>query len=172
MLFYRPERQEPLPLRLLGDFIDIVLVLLGVALISIMTVNVFSRAALDIDLAWNVEFGEFLLVWATFIGGAAAARRGAHMRISELLLMLPAPVVYVAELATRLAVLIVLGTLIWYGAVISISQMDQQMTVLYWPVGLQYAALPVGSALTAVYVVYETWRIAHGERPDEPILED
>jgi TRAP-type transport system small permease protein len=162
MFFYRPRHPEPAWLRVLGDAIDIVVVVLGLVLIGVMAVNVVARSALNVDLAWNVEFGEFILVWATFLGGAAAARRGAHMRITELIGAMPNRVARIVELLTRLGVTGLLAVLVWYGTIIAGSQMEQLMTVLYWPVGLQYAALPVGSLLTLTFVAYEAWRIARG----------
>lgn len=150
-------------MRLIGDTIDLSLVALAVVLIGVMTVNVAARAALNTDLAWNVEFGEFVLVWATFLGGAAAARRGGHIRISEIVTALPARSRRAVEALTRLGVLILLTVLVWKGMVIALSQMDQEMSVLYWPVGLQYAAMPIGSGLAALFVAYELWRIVRGQ---------
>lgn len=161
--FYRPRRPEPVFFRALGDTIDIVVIGLAVVLVTVMFVNVLSRGILDVDLAWNVEFGEFVLVWAVFLGGAAAARRGAHMRIGEAVTAMPARARRIVEVSTRLGVLLLLGYLVWKGAIIAWSQMDQKMSVLYWPVGLQYLALPVGALLIGIFVAYETFRILRGD---------
>ena len=163
--FYRPAHPEPLPLRMIGDLIDLAVVAIGIALVGVMSVNVVFRTVLDADLAWNVEFGEFILVWVTFLGAAAAARRGAHMRISEGLAVLPPSVRRAVEIVSRLAVLALLVVLVRYGTIIALSQMDQQMTVLYWPVGLQYAAMPVGCLLAALFVVRELILLLRGLEP-------
>jgi TRAP-type C4-dicarboxylate transport system permease small subunit len=160
--FYRPARREPAPLRVLGDAIDVAIVLLGASLIALMSMNVLSRAVLNADIAWNTEFGEFTLVWATFLGGAAAARRGAHMRITELLNGFAPAVRRVVEVATRTLVLVLLALVVVRGATIVERTFDQQMSVLYWPVGLQYLAMPVGSGLAFVFVAYETFQIVFG----------
>lgn len=166
--FYRPVRREPFLLQALGDTIDLAVVLLASSLITVMFVNVVSRAALNADIAWNTEFGEFVLVWATFLGCAAAARRGQHMRITELVSLLPNPVKRVGEMATRLIVLLLLGLIVWKGMLIVASTMQQQMSVLYWPVGLQYLALPAGSLLSMPFVLYETVLVAFGVSDAEP----
>jgi TRAP-type C4-dicarboxylate transport system permease small subunit len=150
-------------LRWLGDGLDIVIVLLATALLTVMTANVLARAFFNADIAWNTEFGEFALVWATFLGGAAAARRGAHMCITEFIDKIPPRARRVIEIALRLAVLALLALLVRAGINIVAKTMDQQMSVLYWPVGLQYLAMPVGSGLTLVFVAYETWLVARGE---------
>lgn len=158
-----PTHAEPAILRRLGDAVDVAVATTGACLALLMTVNVAGRALFHSDISANVELGEFLLVWATFLGGASAARRGAHMRIVEGLLMMPAGFRRYVEVAVRFLVLAVLGALAWNGAKIAEIAMDQTTTVLYWPVGLGYAAMPVGSALAFIFVAHETWRLWRGE---------
>jgi len=160
MFLYRPTRREPLALRILGDAVDVALTVLAGMLLIVMCANVAARAALNTDIAWNTEFGEFVLLWATFLGGAAAARRSAHMQISEFVWAMPKRLRYVIELATRAAVVVILGFLVLRGFDLVDSTMEQRMTVLNWPVGIQYLAMPVGSALTLVFVVYEAILVA------------
>jgi TRAP-type C4-dicarboxylate transport system permease small subunit len=155
-------------LRWLGDGLDITIVVLGSMLLVVMTANVLARSILNADIAWNTEFGEFALVWATFLGGAAAARRGAHMCITEFVAMMPAYPRRFLEIAIRLVVLCLLVLLVRAGINIVDKTMDQRMSVLYWPVGLQYLAMPIGSGLTLLFVAYETWLIARGEQQDLP----
>ncbi len=157
MPFYRPARREPAPLRILGDALDIFLVIAGAILVTVMFVNVLARSTLNSDIAWNTEFGEFVLIWATFIGCAAAARRGGHIRITELLESLPKRTAHVVEIATRVAVIGLLAVLVVRGIPIVQKNWEQQMTVLYWPVGLAYLSMPVGSLFTAIFISYETW---------------
>ena len=163
MAFYRPSRAEPVLLRLLGDVIDLIVVALGTVMILLMFMNVLARLALDVDVAANVELGELMLVWATFLGGAAACRRSTHMRITEVVTAVPPHLRRWLELATRLGVLVLLVALVWNGGLIALQNMEQQTSVLYWPVGLTYAALPGGTALMAVFVAWEIWRLWLGE---------
>lgn len=165
MFFYRSARPEPAWLRVLGDAIDISVVTLAAALLAVMFANVAARVALNSNIAWNTEFGEFVLLWATFLGGAAAARRGAHMRITEFVAAMPPRLRHAVELSTRFAVIVVLAFLSWRGLLLALRTMDQEMTVLNWPVGVQYLAMPVGSALALVFVLHETYLIAAGGLP-------
>jgi TRAP-type C4-dicarboxylate transport system permease small subunit len=63
------------------------------------------------------------------------------------------------EVAIQALVLVVLVVLIVQGTAIAERTMDQQMTVLYWPTGLQYAALPIGSALAVPFVLRNLYRL-------------
>jgi TRAP-type C4-dicarboxylate transport system permease small subunit len=159
------------PLRVLGDLVDIVLIGLAVAIVVIMFTNVLARAILNIDIAWNTEFGEFCLVWATFVGAGAAARRGSHMRIGELVEAANPRLRRFLEITTRIGVLFLLGLLVWRGMLIVNRTMDQEMSVLYWPVGLQYLAMPVGSLLSAIYVAYDLSLLVRGEAAIETVME-
>jgi TRAP-type C4-dicarboxylate transport system permease small subunit len=147
-MFYRPDDPEPAVLRRLGDLIDLVVVLLGSGMVVLMSVNVFARTTNLIDLAANVELGEFLLVWATFLGGASAVRR---VRLGALL-----------DQATRLLTMGLLALITWKGISIVGSTWSQKSSVLYWPIGLTYLALPVGAALCMVYLTF------HIVRPPSP----
>jgi TRAP-type C4-dicarboxylate transport system permease small subunit len=76
------------------------------------------------------------------------------------------------EIATRLGVVALLGFLVWYGLSIAQGTMEQEMTVLHWPMGAQYLAMPVGSALALVYVAYEISLLARGEPiPQEAFMD-
>jgi TRAP-type transport system small permease protein len=172
MLLYRPSRPEPVALRLVGDAVDLVVVCLAAVLLLVMLANVAARVALNTDIAWNTEFGEFVLLWATFLGGASAARRGAHMRITEFTEAMPPALSRLVELATRLAVIVMLGLLIWHGIAITQRTMEQEMTVLHWPIGIQYLAMPAGSALTLLFVLYETVLVATGEPIPQEAFQD
>ncbi len=169
---YRPDRPEPAPLRWLGDSVDLVIVLLAAMLLVVMFANVAARVALNSDLAWNTEFGEFVLLWATFLGGASAARRGAHMRITEFIEAMPPTLQKTVEIATRIGVIGLLLLLISYGWSITESTMGQELTVLHVPMGLQYLAMPAGSALALIFVIYETVLIARGEPIPQEAFQD
>lgn len=169
---YRPDPPEPAPLRWLGDLVDLTLTLLAAMLLVVMFANVAARVALNSDLAWNTEFGEFVLLWATFLGGASAARRGAHMRITEFTEKMPPALQRAVEIATRLGVAALLLLLISYGSSITASTMGQELTVLHVPMGLQYLAMPVGSVLALVFVVYEMVLLLRGRPIPQESFQD
>lgn len=151
----------PAPLRWLGQMLNMVLILVG----SIMVVLVFSNVVTHIfnkDIAWTTELCEFLMVWASFLGGAAAARFGAHMTITEFLDKLGDRGRLKADGIIQTLCLVVLAMLIWYGMIIVNANWGNQLTVLGWPMAFQYMALPVGACLSFVYVAYDLLQILKG----------
>ena len=121
------------------------------------------RDQLDYDIAWTTEFGEFVMVWTTFLGAAAAARRRGHMAITELVELLGQGTGgRLLRLAIDCIVAAVLGVLVWYGTVIVQASWGNILTVLDWPMAWQYMALPVGSAIALVYVLRDLVVLARG----------
>lgn len=154
-------RSPPAFIRAFGVFIDGATVAMGAAIVCLVFANVVLHAV-GRDMAWTTELSELLMVWVTFIGGAAAARRGEHVAIVELVDLLKARPHQWADGMAQLVSAFVLCLLIWYGIGIAQSAWGNQLTVLGWPVSIEYLALPVGSAATLVFVGFDLVQIAHG----------
>lgn len=151
----------PLPIRLLGAAVDWAVVALGAAMVALVFVNVVFHV-FGGDVAWTTELCEFMMVWVTFLGGAAATRRGAHMRITEFLDKLPGLPRRWADAAIQALTLFVLGLLVWFGLGIVAAGRSNILTVLDWPMSWQYLSLPAGSAATFVFVAWDLVQIVRG----------
>jgi len=156
-----PAPPEPAPLRWLGELVDWTIIALGSALVVIVFVNVVMHQ-LDYDIAWTTEFGEFVMVWTTFLGAAAAARRLGHMAITELLDLVGGAGGHWLRIGIEVVVAGVLAIVVWYGTVIVQASWGNILTVLDWPMAWQYMALPVGSAISLVYVLHHLWVLLCG----------
>ena len=163
------QRPESAPLRLLGQCIDTLIVIAGLGILVIVMGNVLSRIA-GHDVAWANELSVFLMVWSVFLGCASATRRGIHLRVWELVdRAVHGRARVQAEFVVTLVVIAILGQMIWYGYLVALANMDQDMTVLYWPVGLMYGAMPVGAALMLVYCLRDlAWLGGQLRRSTEP----
>lgn len=159
--------RAPWPIRWLGRMVDWSVVLIGATMASLIFSNVIVHNAFDGDIAWTTEFCELLMVWVTFLGGAAATRRGAHMVIGELLDRLSPASRQVADATIQIVILVTLGLLVWYGIGIADAGRMSVLTVLGWPMATQYAALPVASAITMIFVAWDLVEILRGRQHDE-----
>jgi TRAP-type transport system small permease protein len=143
----------PAPLKLISRLIDIVIAVSGMTIIAIVFMNAVLRFVINIDSAWSREIVTFLMLWTVFLGCAAAAARSAHMRVTEIVaLVLPPSGRWWLEIVVSIVTCALLILIIWYGVRISIRTWDQETSVLYWPTGLLYAAMPVGTFLTLLFV--------------------
>jgi TRAP-type C4-dicarboxylate transport system permease small subunit len=151
----------PRPIAWLASAVDWSIVAIGATMATLVFANVILHL-LSADIAWTTEFCELLLVWVTFLGAAAATRRGAHMVIGELIGRLPGPARRLADAGIQVVVLVTLGLLVWYGAGIADAGRGSELTVLGWPMAAQYAALPVASVVTMVFVGWDLIEILRG----------
>ncbi len=157
----------PAPIRWLGVVVDWAIVCIGALMASMIFANVVVHNVFDGDVAWTTELGELLMVWVTFLGGAAATRRGAHMAIGEVISRLAGGPRRFADAAIQCVVLVTLALLVWYGIGIAQAGQTSQLTVLGWPMSTQYAALPVASLITMVFVLWDLVQILRGRTAQE-----
>jgi TRAP-type C4-dicarboxylate transport system permease small subunit len=166
-----PGPPAPAPIRWLARLVDWSVVLIGAVMATLVFVNVIVHNLFDGDIAWTTEFCELLMVWVTFLGGAAATRRGSHMVVGELIGRLHGAARRYADAGIQLLVLVTLGLLAWYGVGIADAGRMSELTVLGWPMATQYAALPVASVITMVFVLWDLVAIlagrSHAERYGE-----
>ncbi len=130
---------------------------------TLVFANVIVHNVFHGDIAWTTEFGELLMVWVTFLGGASATRRGAHMVVAELIDRLPGATRRIADAAIQLVVLLTLGLLVWYGIGIAEAGLMSELTVLTgrWPRSTRRCRWP--RRITMVFVLWDLSGIARGE---------
>ena len=158
-----PASAPPAPalIRLLSDIVDVAVIAIGATIIILVFTNVVFHL-FSLDIAWTTELSEVLMVWVTFLGGAAAARRAEHVGITELVDKLSNQPRQWADGLAQLVSAVILGLSIWYGMVIVDAGWTNRLTVLDWPMSIEYLALPVASAATLVFVLYDLQQIVRG----------
>jgi TRAP-type transport system small permease protein len=156
-----PVAAAPLPIRLLGRVVDWVVIGIGATMAIMVFVNVclhfFSK-----DMAWVTEFGELLMVWVTFLGGACAAQRGTHMVITEFIDKLEPAGRRWADAAVQATCLAMLFILVRFGWSLVHESWGNELTVLGWPMAIQYMGMALGSSLMTVFVAFDLLQILRG----------
>ncbi len=161
---FRPS--YPPLLRVLSTLIDLFLVIGGLSILILVFANATLRGLAGFDLAWSLEVTAFLLLWTTFLGCAGAMSRGAHMRVTEITgSLLSDRARGRLEHVINLLIALLLLSLILKGVEISQHTWRQKTTVLYWPVGLLYASMPVGMGLSLLFHLYNSWLGLRGATP-------
>ena len=156
----------PWPLRVLGTTIDLTIIAIGAVMVALVFLNVIFRV-LGGNIALTTELCEFLMVWVTFLGGAAATRRGLHMSITEFLDKLGPRGRRWADGAIDVMGIGILSLLVWHGMGIVNSGWGNELTVMHIPLALQYLAMPVGASAMAVFTAWDLLQIAGGRTPAE-----
>jgi TRAP-type C4-dicarboxylate transport system permease small subunit len=156
------ERQaDPALIRWIGKAVDYAVISLGGSLAVLIFINVVMHA-MGKDLAWLTELGEMIMVWVTFLGGAAAAQRGAHMSINEFLDKLEPNGRKWADAAVQAFTLVVIAVVFYFGVGIVQGSWGNVLTTLEWPMAWQYMPLPLGMGLMGVFVGWDLIQILRG----------
>lgn len=130
--------------------------------------GVFSRYVLGTGSHWPEPIAILLMVVFTFIGAAASYRAGAHIAVGMLTEALPPFLRKACAHVVNLLMILVCSFVVWYGTRLCLDTMGQTLAELPWlPVGFTYLALPVGSAVTLLFVLE---RIVFGSQQDRPIV--
>ena len=95
-----------------------------------------------------------LMMVFTFIGAAAAYRAGGHIAVNMLTEKLPASLQRLLAVLVDVLMLIICGFVTWYGTNLCMETWGQGIAELHWlPVGATYASLPIGAAVTLLFVL-------------------
>ena len=148
-------------IRRLTQFVEWLLVALSVLIFAVVFLQVLFRYLLRQPLFWSEELPRYLLIWMCFLAAALAQKHDAHINITLCLTPFSARVRRVLKLLTDVVILGFLWILIYSGGLVTSITAHHRSTALQLPMGLVYAALPVGAILMSIYLFLQ---IADGVR--------
>lgn len=140
-------------LEYLAKFAENVMVALTVAMVCLVTYQVFERYVLNYTPPWSEELSIYLMIWFGIIGIAAGVRRGSHMSLHYFADKMPLKVQKVLTIAGHVLVLIYTAVLINEGISMVELTMSQRSPAIGLPVGFVYLALPVSAVLIVIYTI-------------------
>jgi len=131
------------------------------ALMSCITFyQVITRFVLERPATWSEVTARSLMIWMVYLGLVATLRSGALISIDLVLTSVPDRVRKVIAVLIAALTLTVLGVMFWYGWSMAARTSSQSLAGLVDPItgssisiGLVYAAIPVGAALSVVAVI-------------------
>jgi TRAP-type transport system small permease protein len=134
-------------LRALDLVCEALAALLMVALSAIVFVGVVYRYVLVSPIPWTEEVARLCLVWVTFVGTYLAMRRGQHIVMDTVYVLFGPRGRFACDVASLALLAAFLGVLVWYGGQYAAAFWKAPSPYLGFPMGLVYAALPVGAGL-------------------------
>ena len=131
------------------------------ALMSVITFwQVITRFILEEPSTWSEVTARSLMIWMVYLGLAVALRSGSLIAVDLLMEKLPAALRKVLAVAVAAITLGVLAVMVWYGWLMAERTATQSIAGLVNPltgstvsIGLVYAAIPVGAALSVIAVI-------------------
>jgi TRAP-type C4-dicarboxylate transport system permease small subunit len=132
----------------------------------IIPIGVVMRYVFGFGAQWPEPIAILLMMVFTFIGAAAAYRANAHIAVTMFTDILPPPMQALAAVLVDLLMVVACAFVAWYGGRLAWETMGQSVAELPWlPVGVTYAALPIGSAITLLFVLERRIWGPQNERP-------
>ncbi|KQQ05787.1 MULTISPECIES: TRAP transporter small permease [unclassified Rathayibacter] len=157
----------------LDRVLGIVCIVLFVALVAIVSWQVFTRQVLQNSAPWTQEAALYTFVVLALLGGALVFSERGHIAVEILVDKFARP-------AQRLVAVLVQVTIIFFalfvfvlgGSRIAENAWGQAVSTLPITVGQVYLALPVAGVLITVYSLIHLARILTGAEDPTPALDD
>lgn len=151
----------------LFDILATIAALTLLAMVALVTADIVLRNTLGTGFAWSNEVTEYGLYLITLLTAPWLLRRGQHVRIDMMLVLVPPRVAWLMEAAADLLGLAASLILIWYGAVMTAqSARLGSITIknLVFPEWWLLAPLPLCFALLALEFMFRFHRLMGAPR--------
>lgn len=137
---------------LLDRTLFIAIGLLLAAMVFAVTIQVLFRYVVQDPPVWTEEVARYIFAWEIFLATGLAFGRGSHIVVDALLLAVPAPAKRALLILSNLVVLGFLLLLVRYGITMTQLTSNTVSAGAEINMGLVYASLPTGAAISTLYV--------------------
>jgi TRAP-type C4-dicarboxylate transport system permease small subunit len=141
----------------------------GAAMLGLVAVQgwqVFARYVLNDSPSWTEPLTLLLLSTAMSFGAAAGVHEGRHFRFHLLAEVLPTAARRACDAITAAVIVIIGGTLTWWGARLLVDGFDIRMAGAPLPQSIAFLPLALGGLLMVVFALLRLVQVLAG-RDDE-----
>jgi TRAP-type C4-dicarboxylate transport system permease small subunit len=129
-----------------------------VVMTIIIPLGVFYRYVLNSALSWPEPAATIMMIFFSFIGGAAVYRANAHMAVTALVNAVPGGWRRAMNGGIHLTMLAISLFMVVYGAQLVGVTWNQTIAEFPWMrTGFTYLAIPIGGVLTLLFIVERVW---------------
>ena len=115
-----------------------------IAIMGIVSINVFSRYVLNHSLGWASELSRYIFIWVTFLGAVLAYDKNEHIGLDFIIDMLPAKIKPIIKLIGDLLILFVLVILLKTGITVA-TVTSNTSPALGIVLGKVYTVVPISA---------------------------
>lgn len=135
-------------------------------MVAIIPVGIFARYVMNSALSWPEPVAIICMVTFTFIGAAVSYRAGSHIAVSMMTDRLSEPLRKVCFLLADLMLMAISLFILWYSATLCAELWEQPVAEFpLFTAGESYLPLPIGSAITLLFIVEKMLFGAQYHRP-------
>lgn len=145
-------------LKWLDEHLEEVLIgIFSLIMVVVIALQIFMRYVMDNSLSWSEELARYCFIWLVYLGISLAVKKGRHMSVEILLVVLKGKAKIILNIISNLLFLSFALFAVFYGYEISVKLLTwgQSSPALNLPVGLVYLATPVGMGLTAIRLLQQ-----------------
>lgn len=121
------------------------------AIVAVVLLGVFSRYALNLSVPWTEEVVLFAFLWLIVVGAAVGINRGLHASMDSLAVFLSPRPRAILEFAIDTVLAATCVMLLVSGGELT-QQSRGTSPVQGWPDAVRFAAIPVGAALSLLFL--------------------
>ena len=147
------------------------IVLSGVAMVVItlfIPAGVFMRYVMNDPLQWPEPASVIMMVFFSFIGGAAVYRANQQIAVEALMKAVNPASRAVMQWGVHACMLLIAGFMLGYGVHLCVVTWGNTIAEFPWlSTGVVYMPIPIGGALTLLFIIEKIWL---GEPPKDDIM--
>ena len=147
------------------------IVLSGVGMVAITVIipsGVFMRYVMNDPLQWPEPAAVIMMVFFSFIGGAAVYRANQQIAVEALMRAVDARSRAAMQWGVTACMLSIAAFMVGYGVHLCILTRDNTIAEFPWlSVGIVYMPIPIGGLLTLLFIVEKIWL---GEPPKDDVM--
>ena len=137
-------------------------------MVILLFTQVVGRYLLSDPPEWTEELARLVFIYATFIAAAIAVVRKAHLKIDSITDSLPRRAQAAVNVIGIVLSVVFLAFVIYHGTRMLGKVAYQEFSTVPMSKAVQFAAVPIGCVLVAIYEFGRLWKelkvLIHGER--------
>lgn len=135
-------------------------------MVAIIPVGIFARYVMNSALSWPEPVAIICMVSFTFVGAAVSYRAGSHIAVSMVTDRLSEPLRKVCFVIADLMLLAISIFILWYSSALCAELWEQPVAEFpLFTAGETYLPLPIGSAITILFIIEKMLFGAQYHRP-------
>jgi TRAP-type C4-dicarboxylate transport system permease small subunit len=150
--------------------IDLFMVFCLAGMLLLVFVNVVLRYGFSSGIVMSEELSRFMLVWLSFVGGAAAMHSHSHIGMDSLVKRLPPSGKRICAAMSIGLMLLCVGYILYGSWVQTVINLDVKSFVLRMPMSFYYGVGVFFSIFTGVVLVKDLYRVLSGKAKEEELV--
>jgi len=147
------------------------IVLSGLAMVAItlmIPAGVFMRYVMNDPLQWPEPASVIMMVFFSFVGGAAVYRANAQIAVEALMRAVGPRSRAAMQWGVQACMLLVAAFMLGYGTHLCVVTWGNTMAEFPWlSTGVVYMPIPIGGLFTLLFIVEKIWL---GEPPEDDVM--